>query len=129
MEVTAAVYKSEFVVISGWQEDNGTIHRDIFWDQQSLLFKLLAATSTDDFEAEVHTILQDLPEVPSVHMQSSGLGEVLRIMSINRCDDVGLVNGHGLVQSMVRFSHIFKAFVKEISNIYFHPQIITPPNR
>ena len=65
VEAVAAIAKSRFVVISGWEDSDGVVHPDTLWDQQRLFYKLL---SCEDFSCEVHRVLDDVPEVPTMHV-------------------------------------------------------------
>ena len=114
VEAVAVIAESRFVVISGWEDSDGVIHPDTLWDQQRLFYKLL---SCEDFSCEVHRVLDDVPEVPTLHV-GCGLDEVMRIMCILHCEFVGLVNDCGNIESVVRFADIFQTFVKEINTLY-----------
>ena len=115
VEVAAVIAKNQFVVISGWEDDEG-VHPDALVDSRTFFFRLLGCT---DFDVEVLTIMDDVQEVPTLHVASTSLDQVLRVMTINHCEIVGLVNDEGSVQSVVRYNDIFKAFVQEVNLIYF----------
>lgn len=53
---------------------------------------------------------------PSV--ASSGLNEVLRVMCLSHSETIGLVNDQGSVEAVIQFADIYRAFVKEMSEIY-----------
>ena len=114
-QAAATISESQCLVISGWEDENGVVS-DVLWDQQHLFVRLM---SCDNFDLEVHSILDDVQQVPTLFADSAGLDEVLRIMCTQHTQVVGLVNDEGSVQSVVKYSDIFKAFVKEIGRIYF----------
>jgi len=88
-EVVATISKSQFVVINGYEDEAGVMHRDALWDQRAVLFKLIGCT---DFDVSVTSVLNDVPELPTLHVASSGHDEVLRIMSVHGTNVVGLVD-------------------------------------
>ena len=114
LQVAAAISKSQYAVISGWQDELGIV-RDVLWDQEGLFLKLI---SCDNVDLEVRTIMDDVPEVPTLSVDSAGLDEVLRVMSVSRVRTVGLMDDAGRVRSVVRYQDIFKAFVREMTNMY-----------
>jgi len=114
VQVAAAISKSQYAVISG-RQDEGTV-RDTLWDQEGLFLKLLAC---DNLDLEVHTIMDDVPEVPTLFVDSAGLDEVLRVMSVSHVGTVGLVDDAGRVRSIVKYQDIFKAFVREMRQVYY----------
>jgi hypothetical protein len=115
LQVAAAICKGQYVVVTGRQDAQGTV-RDAIWDQEGLFSKLLAC---DNFDLEVHAILDDVPEVPTLPVESAGLDEVLRVMSVSHVHTVGLVDDAGRVRSVVKYQDIFRAFVREMTEIYF----------
>jgi len=124
-EVVATISKSQFVVINGYEDEAGVMHRDALWDQRAVLFKLIGCT---DFDVSVTSILNDVPELPTLHVASSGLDEVLRTMSVHGTNVVGLVDDQGSVVSVVQYSDLFKAFIKEINSLYVERQLSNDPD-
>lgn len=64
-ETAAFLAKNQYIVIRGsGNDEDGNPHRDTLWDQQAIFFRLI---SCSDCEAEVHTILDDVQELPTMH--------------------------------------------------------------
>jgi hypothetical protein len=115
MQAAWIIAKSQFVVISGVKDAdvaNSLKVRDAIWNKQSLFIKMLACTN---FGCEISEILDDVPELPTLNMESSDLAEVLRVMFTYHTEVVGLVNDAGSIYSVVQLSDIFQVLLREIS--------------
>jgi hypothetical protein len=117
MQAAWIIAKSQYVVISGVKHAdvaNGLNVRDAIWNKHSLFIKMLACTN---FGCEISEILDDVPELPTLSMESSDLAEVLRVMFTYHTEVVGLVNDAGSINSVVQLSDIFQVLLREISSL------------
>ena len=109
-EAAAFLVKNPYLVIRGsGNDENGIPNRDALWDQKSIFFRLI---SCSDFEAQVHTILEDVPELatmncagPPLFMPPGPIIHLLRVL-IARCicDNSEFFSPARLYQSLHRGS-------------------------
>ena len=58
LQAMTTLCKSQYVVITGFEDKGGVIHRDALWDRHVVFDRLL---SCEHWDHEVHTLLEDVP--------------------------------------------------------------------
>jgi len=114
-EVVKTLSENDTVVISGNEDAADELLRfDVLLGSKPFFYKAITCV---DFDQPVSTVINDIQELPTMH-NSCFLNEVLRVMCVSHVSTVGIYDDSFSIIAIIRFSDIFNAVLKEISELH-----------